>query len=62
MTAIFNGAQREAIANIDGSREERFGYQFARMSRALALLTSQVKAEREEGKAMVRRWKHGNTF
>lgn len=32
------------------------------LAKACALLTSTIKAEREEGKTMVRRWKNGNKF
>lgn len=32
------------------------------LATALALLTSTSKDEREQGKTMVRRWKHGNSF
>lgn len=32
------------------------------LATACALLTSTSKAEREEGKTMVRRWKNGNSF
>jgi len=32
------------------------------LAKACALLTSTSKAEREEGKTMVRRWKNGNSF
>lgn len=32
------------------------------LSKACATLTSSVKAEREIGKTMVRRWKNGNSF
>lgn len=32
------------------------------LAMACALLTSTVKAEREQGKTMVRQWKNGNSF
>lgn len=48
--AIYNGAQE--LYKTDGSTA-------VAMACALALLTSQVKAEREKGKQLVRDWRHG---
>lgn len=56
--AILEGA----LTSIRADYPARIGIAAGQLARACALLTSQVKAEREEGKAMVRRWKHGNTF
>lgn len=59
--AILNGLRDEAN-KAETAIPARTGYALAALATACALLTSPVKAEREEGKAMVRRWKHGNTF
>lgn len=54
---------RNAIIDQDGGDPRKEYLAACRdMAKACALLTSTVKAEREEGKAMVRRWKNGNSF
>lgn len=54
---------RNAIIDQDGG-DPRKEYLSAalELAKACALLTSTVKAERAEGKTMVRRWKNGNSF
>ena len=44
------------------ARQEHGANALDRLAEACALLTSQSKDEREKGKAIVRRWKHSNSY
>lgn len=60
-TQILEGARRQVELKGYQILEDQYGDAAAYLATACALLTSSVKAEREEGKAMVREWRKAGT-